>query len=137
VRFEKYADEVSDAIDRLEEVWQDVTSEANTPTGHRNRVKRVSIAMGNVLAALQKLDDFWQQSKPSQKPENAAKRMSWASVPELIAAGDFRQRMIDRLNAMFSQKALADRYGVSKRTVEGWYQGRTGKDMINHFVDRS
>jgi transposase len=63
--------------------------------------------------------------------------MSWASVPELIAAGDFRQRMIDRLNAMFSQKALADRYGVSKRTVEGWYQGRTGKDMITHFVDRS
>lgn len=85
--------------------------------------QRVRASMEEVHQALERLATAWERSRAAESRNHMAsgrRRLTDNEIKELIAAYYFREMMIKELNALFSQRAMAARYHVSKRTIEDW-----------------
>lgn len=81
--------------------------------------------MDRVTRELDALELYWRATAPEKTERPGYGALHAADVAEIMAAYAFRLLMIDRLNTLFAQAALADRCEVSKRTVEEVCGGRT------------
>jgi hypothetical protein len=115
---------VGTAIDRLAEEWEDSRESVADEQKHVRAGARIQRLMDEVYKEIARLEDYWRWSTPSKDRRKDYRVMRHWWVPECIAAYRFRMQVIARINAMFAQRTLAERYGVSKRTVEDHCEGR-------------
>lgn len=126
LRLEHHVIEVGTAIDRLADEWEQSRATITDDARHIRAVSHVQQLMASASEALCRMENDWRWSVPKHQPRRQYAKMPLYCIAECIAAYRFRMQIIARINALFSQRALAERYGVSKRTIEGYCEGRTG-----------